>query len=69
MLQIEGSVSDAIKYVYILGWDHWPSRFSHVRMNAEILETKGARKLGLGIQILEILAQRKFISVGWPPSP
>jgi len=30
-------------------------------MNAEILETKGARILGFGIQIPELLAKRKFV--------
>jgi len=35
-----------------------------VRMNAEISETIGARLLGFGIQIPELLAQRKFVSAG-----
>jgi len=33
-----------------------------VRMNALILETTKARYLGLGMQIPEIITQRKFIS-------
>jgi len=32
-----------------------------VRVNAKISETIKARKLGLGMQILEVLAQRNFI--------
>jgi len=33
-----------------------------VRMNAVISETTKARKLGLGMQVLEIITQRNFIS-------
>jgi len=33
-----------------------------VRMNAEISETIRATKLGLGMQIPEVSAQRKFVS-------
>jgi len=32
-------------------------------MNAENSETRKARKLGFGMQIPELLAQRKFVSV------
>jgi len=35
-----------------------------VRMNAEILETVKARLLGIGMQIPELLTQRKFVSAG-----
>jgi len=38
------------------------SLYLSVRMNAEISETTKARKLGLGMQIPELPAQRKFIS-------
>jgi len=31
-------------------------------MNAEITETKGARLLRFGVQIPELLTQRKFVS-------
>jgi len=33
-------------------------------MNAEISETIRARLLGFGMQISELLAQRKFVSAG-----
>jgi len=33
-----------------------------VRMNAEILETIGARLLRFGVQVPELLMQRKFVS-------
>jgi len=34
-------------------------------MNAEISETMGARLLRFGVQIPELLTQRKFVSVEW----
>jgi len=36
-----------------------------VRMNAEILETIRARLLGFGMQIPELLTQRKFVSAAF----
>jgi len=35
-----------------------------VRMNAEISETIKATVLGFGIQVPDLLAQRKFVSAG-----
>jgi len=50
----------------IYSQDHQRSRSSHVRlsvrMNAEISETIRARLLRLGMQIPELLTQRKFVS-------
>jgi len=40
--------------------------YPFVRMNAEISKTIKAKKLGLGMQILEILARLKFVSAGYP---
>jgi len=37
-----------------------------VRMNVKISETIRAGLLGLGMQIPELLAQRKFVSAGYP---
>jgi len=37
------------------------------RMNAEISETMRAMLLGFGMQIHELLAQRKFVSAGPRP--
>jgi len=39
-----------------------PSVRLSVRMNAEISETMGARLLRFGVQIPELLTQRKFVS-------
>jgi len=36
-----------------------------VQMNADILETIRARLLGFGMQIPELLTQRKFVSVAF----
>jgi len=42
-----------------------PSVCPSVRMNAKISETIQATILGLGVQIPEIPAQRKFVSAEW----